>query len=161
MKKITVILMVLIFLSSFAASTGEYKMVGGYGIDDLIYLGNTEDQIEEYWGEPTATIPLEVFLGSYGKDGAAYFYAPYGITLLFDGKGKLVYIAVASGDYVTAEGIKVGDGENKVISTYGSDYFKERAFDPKNDYRLRYEKSGYEFSIRDGKVIGIGVFYKK
>lgn len=161
MKKYLISLFFCVILLSSVTLAGNYQVKGDYGVEGLVYLGNTKEQITSAWGEPTASIPLELYLGSFGEDAEAYFYASYGTGVFFDAEDVIVYIAVSGESYITAEGIRISDTLDKVTGTYGSDYFKERPYDPKNDYRLRYEKLGYEFSFRDGKVIAIGVFRKK
>ena len=159
MRKVILCLFILTILTSSAALANQIKP--DYGIDGVIYLGNTKDQVIASWGQPTMSIPAEVFLGVLGKNCEGYFYTKYSIGLIFDKDGRIIYIATSSTKHATVEGIKVGDGLNAVLNTYGSDYYKEKTIDPKYDYRIRYEKLGYEFRFKNDKVTDIGVFYKK
>ena len=160
MKKFLIIFFLFMILAVSSASA-QYVMTPDYGIEGVIYLGNSRNDVLNSWGEPTAIVPLSLALGVYGEGSDLYVYRSYSLSLFFNKEDKLSYISASSGNYATPEGIRAGDSLDEVIYTYGNDYFKERTYDPNYDYRIRYEKLGFEFRFKDDIVTDIGIFYKK
>ena len=157
LKKALICMVMLILCTSIAfGNTNEMKP--GYGIEGVIYLGNTRDQVIQAWGEPDMVLPLELYFGPSAEGWKGYFYVDYDISLAFNQYDKIIHIATKSNKYFTPEGIKVGHSFDDVVKVYGNDYFKERCVDEEWDYKLRYEKEGFEFHFTGNSLGQIGVF---
>lgn len=156
-KKVLLISLTLILLFSSPVFAETYYVIPERGIEGVVYLGNTKDQITQNWGEPEMILPLEEIFGSSVKGCKGYFYPDYSINLAFDDKDILFYIGTESNKYITKEGIMMGDLFSKVVNIYGEDYFKEREVDENFDYKIVYEKPGYEFKFSNDSLGYIGV----
>ncbi|BAY93181.1 MULTISPECIES: hypothetical protein [unclassified Tolypothrix] len=76
------------------------------------------------------------------------------------GKFTVYQIKVTSNKYATIDGVKVGDGQSKVIRTYG----KAEIYKEDNLTRINYglenpSPAGLNFTFKNGKVIEILCFY--
>ncbi|QIR37523.1 hypothetical protein HCG51_12940 [Tolypothrix sp. PCC 7910] len=88
-----------------------------------------------------------------------------GITVDLDegstpGKFSVYQIKVTSNKYATIDGVKVGDGQSKVMRTYG----KAEIYKEDNLSRVNYgidnpSPAGLNFTFKNGKVVEILCFY--
>lgn len=152
MKKTLILVFFLLCYTYSICNAKQYQIIPGYGIDGVIYIGNTKQQVLKSWGDPAMIIPLGNVFGPAAKDWQAYFYPKYMINLIFSKEDKIIFIGAKSDLYSTPEGIKAGSSLDNVIKTYGNDYFKEASNDKEYDTKIKYDKLGYEFHIKDNYV---------
>jgi hypothetical protein len=160
MKKTLILLLFLLCYTYSAGNAKTYQIIPGYGIDGVIYIGNTKEQVLKSWGEPAMIVPMENILGPAAKAWQAYLYPKYMINLIFSKEDKIIFIGAKSDLYSTPEGIKAGSSLDTVVKTYGNDYFKEASNDKECDYKIKYDKLGYEFSIKNDYVFEIVIWVK-
>jgi len=147
-----------VFTSSNSVTTsGTYIIKPFRGIEGVIYLGNTKDQVWNVWGEPSMIESMAQYFGPDAEEWRGYFFKNYNIYLLFNEEDKITAIGAISSAYTTEKGIKTGDSVETLVSTYGSNY-SQKPGGKDADYKINYSSMGLEFNIKNGKIAGIVIW---
>ncbi|OKH53355.1 hypothetical protein NIES2101_10885 [Calothrix sp. HK-06] len=130
----------------------SYERIGVGGIK----LSMSEAQVRKILGKPVKV--TNGFLGAVGKTRTLKYS---GITVDLGegsqpGNFNVYQIKANSSKYATPDGVKIGDSQNKLISTYG----KIEASRNGNVSRFNYSISNpsptiFSFTVKNGKVIEI------
>lgn len=125
------------------AAKGDYLLVGGNRAGEM-RLGNSSQDMKALLGPPART---------EGAGDAIWVYPDLGVRLAFV-KGRLYLIGIASGDWVTPQGLKVGRPFSEMKKDLGQDYRIENS-------SVFYDQWGIGARLEGELIVEILIFTPK